>query len=347
MGNEPYSAIRTNFAVNTGTYKVRIDRRISKPEDWHEELDTIRAAGQGDVLELYINTQGGYDTTMKAILAAILETEATTIGIIEGDCSSAGGPIFLACDQHKVYPLSNLMIHTGSGGYSGSIDNISQYSEHAKKDNRNIIEGCYEGFITQEEMEDVMLGKDIWLCADEIVDRLNQRQQYFLDKEPKLSLEEHVELLQQDLVEYAKENNVVHEDLVKKICEALGVPPTPSEVQNITETSPFSTKTVKVKVPLPLEPQVSEDTVAMLQEEFKNDVYHLTVFADGRLDDHSDEPLFTSFVKVCAEKEMGLDDLKGYAELLGVPFAYNISLKTLAVKVDKKLEEVVDSLNVK
>lgn len=116
------------------------------------------------------------------------------------------------------------------------------------------------------------------------------------------------------------------------------------EDEVLTNDSASEIESVGVK----LEPATRvEVTVDRLQEEFKNDVYHLTVFADGRLDDHSDEPMFTSFVKVCTEKEMGLDDLKGYAELLGVPFTYNISLKTLSVKVDKKLEEVVDSLNVK
>ena len=45
------------------------------------------------------------------------------------------------------------------------------------------------------------------------------------------------------------------------------------------------------------------------------------------------------------KEEIGMADLKGYADLLGVSYAHNISETTLAKRLDEKVAEIVDSLN--
>ncbi len=324
MGTEPYMALRTSVTSKTNSYTVKFDRTIDSPHMWQEEIDTIRQAKSGDDVTVYVNTTGGSAYTLKEVIHAIESSEATFHGVLAGSAYSAGGPIFLACDTFEVGQLADMMCHTVQSGYEGSGNALHKFGEHLNTEARILIEKCYEGFLTQAEMEDILIGDDIWLQADEIVDRLNKRQQYFLDKEPKLSLEDHVEFLQQDLLEYAKESNVDHEDLVKGLLEVL------YPVKDRTN------KETKIITPDDLP-----------EEEFKEGAYHLTVLANGRLDDHSDEPMFTSFVKVCTEGEMDLLDLKAYAKLLDVSFAHNISLKVLAERVDRKIKEIVDSLNVK
>ena len=176
---EPYTALRTRVKViaEVKEYEIEIDRLISKPSEWQEELTVLRIADENDVVRIYLNTEGGYDTTMKAFLSAIADCKAHTVGIIVGDCSSAGGPIFLACDEQIVKPLGNLMIHTGSTGSSGTVSNLLQYAKHAELDNNDIVTQCYKDFLTEEEMDYVIKGDDLWMREEEICERLAKREE--------------------------------------------------------------------------------------------------------------------------------------------------------------------------
>jgi ATP-dependent protease ClpP protease subunit len=193
MITEPYTSLRTrcNVVAEIKEYEIEIDRRLSSPEHWHEELTTLRIAQEQDTVKVFLNTEGGYDTTMKAFLSAISDCKAHTIGVIVGDCSSAGGPIFLACDEQVVKPLGNLMVHTGSSGYSGQANNIEQYAKHTALDNRDIIERCYVDFITKEEMVDVIKGDDLWMREDEIRERLANRETVRYQREVDAAKEEY------------------------------------------------------------------------------------------------------------------------------------------------------------
>ena len=176
---EPYTALRTRVKViaEVKEYEIEIDRLISKPSEWQEELTVLRIADENDVVRIYLNTEGGYDTTMKAFLSAIADCKARTVGIIVGDCSSAGGPIFLACDEQIVKPLGNLMIHTGSAGSSGTVSNLLQYAKHAELDNNDIVAQCYKDFLTEEEMDYVIKGDELWMREEEICERLAKREE--------------------------------------------------------------------------------------------------------------------------------------------------------------------------
>ena len=89
-----------------------------------------------------------------------------------------------------------------------------------------------------------------------------------------------------------------------------------------------------------LDEVVSEPSGVM---HFEQGVYELKVYSDGKLDCCDDEPLFTSFVET--QDEFGVEDLKMYADLLGVKFPHNIGQNTLAQKLDDKVKEIIDNLN--
>lgn len=76
---------------------------------------------------------------------------------------------------------------------------------------------------------------------------------------------------------------------------------------------------------------------------FKDGIFELTVYANGTIYSHDEEPCFLSFVSI--QDELGLGDLKGCADLLSVKYPYNIGKDTLAKKLDKKIQEIVDELN--
>ena len=98
------------------------------------------------------------------------------IADITGDCYSAASILALSCDQCVVGRHANLLAHEVSYGVGGKgSDNLS-HVQHIKKISDKLIWDTYEGFLTDDEIESVLNGKELFLDSDEIVERLNNRQ---------------------------------------------------------------------------------------------------------------------------------------------------------------------------
>lgn len=189
MTTEPYMALRTSVTAKTNSYTVKLDRGVSEASEWQEELDTMRLAKEGDDVTLYINTWGGNADTMKEMLHIMENSEATFHGVLAGACYSAGGPIFLACDTVEVGRLAGMMCHTVQTGYSGSGNAVAKYGNYINEDARNILTSCYTGFLTQEEVEGLLSGDDLWLNATQIGERLELRAAFIEENEKEVTRE--------------------------------------------------------------------------------------------------------------------------------------------------------------
>jgi len=169
--------VRTQVEPLASRFIVRLDREISEAYYFQEELATIRAATANDIIHILINCEGGMIKTAKAFLSALAQTEAHVITEIEGEACSAATLIFLAGHEHLVSDDAEFMIHTSSYGYGGKESNVRQYVEHQAKATDRLLRKYYKHFLTEEEIDDVIKGRDLWMDADEIMERLEKRQQ--------------------------------------------------------------------------------------------------------------------------------------------------------------------------
>lgn len=174
--------IRTQMEPISVKYTIRLDRDVSDPEDFQEELATIRAANQADVVHILINSGGGYLSTAKAFLNTLAQTDAHIITEIEGEACSAATLIFLAGHEYRVSDDATFMAHTSSYGYGGKESNVRQYVEHQAKANDRLLRKYYKHFLSDKEIDEVIEGKDIWMDADEIMERLEKRQSAMEDE---------------------------------------------------------------------------------------------------------------------------------------------------------------------
>lgn len=179
MHVEPYTAIRTNCQPKSYTYTVKFDRDITSPEYWQEELDTLRMAKEGDDCVLYLSTLGGSAATMAEVLHIIKHSPAHFHCVLAGTAFSAGGPIMLACDTVEVGDYAELMIHTSQNSYFSSSQGLEHFSAMNARTARKILSTCYEGFLTPDEINQALDGKEFWFDSDEIKQRLTQRDEYF------------------------------------------------------------------------------------------------------------------------------------------------------------------------
>lgn len=169
--------------------QFRLDGPIETPEYYRELLSRLESLTENDCIELVIDSVGGDLDGCIAICDAIMSTPAEVTGILVNRAYSAGAFIALCCDNLEVRPYARMMLHSYSGGFAGKDHEIDLDYSFNKAYIRNFLSSCCFGFLSDQELEAMFNGKDWWFDAEQIVTRLEQRQE-ILEAEQEDSEEE-------------------------------------------------------------------------------------------------------------------------------------------------------------
>lgn len=137
-------------------------------------INVLKTAEQHDTVFIYLNTPGGDLYTAIQIISAIRQSQATVVTCIEGMVASAGTLIFLAGHKHVVNPNCTFMIHNYSGGAWGKGNEMALRVRHSEQYFKKLATDLYGKFLTEEEIHDVVNGKDFWMESEEVLERLNK-----------------------------------------------------------------------------------------------------------------------------------------------------------------------------
>lgn len=162
----------------THEYTMRIAREISEPDDFDDELNVLAMAGPEDFIKLLVVSPGGYLTTCNLLTKALAETQARTMGYIGSSCASAATAVILACDEWEIDEQSSFMIHTASLGVVGKAPEIEVELAHRLRLVRRWVESTYRGFLTEDEIENVIGGRDYYFEGEELAARLMAYSEY-------------------------------------------------------------------------------------------------------------------------------------------------------------------------
>ena len=157
---------------------VHIDEEIKAPSYYRHVIQGIADMSENDTVVFRINSPGGNADAMRSILTAIAATDAVTIAEIYGNCHSAASFIALSCDKVHVSPHASMMIHFVSYGSSGKAYDVMRHVKHNQTTFELLFRETYDGFLTDSEIEECLNGVEIWLDADEILERLIAREEY-------------------------------------------------------------------------------------------------------------------------------------------------------------------------
>ncbi len=152
-------------------YEIYISGDITEPENYIEQLALLRSAGANDVVKIYINSTGGILDTAIQFRKAIQESEAHIIASNESACASAATIIFLSADEFELAKHSFMMIHDYSSGTYGKGSDMHNQIIFQKLWFASLVKDVYNVFLTDEEIESVINGREIWLDSDEIAHR--------------------------------------------------------------------------------------------------------------------------------------------------------------------------------
>lgn len=171
------TAIRTLSKVVLTDYEVMFDRDIEAPNEFQEEFYAMRKAEKNENVTVRINSMGGACATISTFQNIIKNSEAHFHGVLEGYAFSAGSAMFLLCDSHEVSDLAEMMIHTSNQGLRTHSQGMEEFGKQTGRSARIMIESVYKDFLTQEEIEKILLGAEMWLDANQIRERLKIREE--------------------------------------------------------------------------------------------------------------------------------------------------------------------------
>lgn len=159
-------------------YTIRLHRDITEPDDFDEEFLLLASCTPTDTVTFDISTCGGQVDTAVLLMRAIQECPAFTKAKIGVECSSAGSAIALACDAWDIDEHSSFMVHTATFGAFGSAPALEAQVAHRLKMVRRFVKNTYTGFLTEEEVERVLDGKEFWCEGEELMQRLERHAEY-------------------------------------------------------------------------------------------------------------------------------------------------------------------------
>ena len=159
---------------------------LNSIEDIEDYVDFLREVGNTkaeDTIKVHINNYGGNVDVAMNIYDALRQSPADVVISVEGMCASAASMIMLAGTEWCVYPHSTVMIHAWSGFSYGKWNEIQASHDFEKRVLEKRFRDLYKKFMTDEEIELCLQGKDYYFDNEETIKRLESYQEDTLKKQ--------------------------------------------------------------------------------------------------------------------------------------------------------------------
>ena len=168
--------VATGNATVSNVYHFNLYGAIEECHYYADLLQVLRNSSANDTVHIHINSPGGRIGTAVQILNWMEQTDAKVVAHLEAECHSAATLIFLAADEWVVYDNALLLFHTYTCGMWGEGHKLESQLVATKQWVNTLSEKYYKNFLTPEELELMIGGKDYWLTSDDVVTRLESYQ---------------------------------------------------------------------------------------------------------------------------------------------------------------------------
>lgn len=147
---------------------------ILEPQYYTELFNTLRSAGETDLIYLHLNSSGGDFNTGLQIINNILASNARVVTILEARAYSMAAMIFLCGDELIVHDNCQLMFHIYSGIFAGKGNEQQAEIMAVGSWFEKVMTRLTSPFLTDAEIRSILKGVDVWMDSDEIRHRLQR-----------------------------------------------------------------------------------------------------------------------------------------------------------------------------
>ena len=158
-------------------YSVPIDGSFREPAFYRGVINMLMNASEHDTVAFMINSPGGSLSGLLSLLEGIKMTNANTVALVVGAASSAASMFALHCDEVYVGDNATFLCHNISYGTGGKGSDVLAHVQHTSSSASKLLRKTYKNFLSEIEITDMINGKEIYMEAEEIVERLQQREE--------------------------------------------------------------------------------------------------------------------------------------------------------------------------
>lgn len=204
--NDVLQVRENNNRKEVDFYLINIIDDIADYIDFLREVDSCR---NGDLITIHINCYGGNADVGMNIYDCLRQSPANVEVSIEGACCSCASMIMLAGNCWRVTPHAHVMIHSWSEGIYGKWNEIISKFNYDKCVFEKQFRELYKDFLTDEEIEDCLKGKDFYFDSNETVKRLNtyQKEDIEYDEAIKKITDKYSSLAEKEVNQYLKKSS--------------------------------------------------------------------------------------------------------------------------------------------
>ena len=155
-------------------YRLFIDAFGENSRGLHEMFNILWDASNNDKLELRIHSYGGSVHEGEQFYNLIKNKfNGRTTTILDSCAYSMGALIFLSGDKRVVMEHCDLMLHDFSTVQFGKAGEVESCFEHRRKSITRFFKKIVmdEKFLTDEEFNQMLTGKDFWMDVVELCER--------------------------------------------------------------------------------------------------------------------------------------------------------------------------------
>lgn len=194
---------------------VSITDDFDEPRYYDEVIALLASAGEDDTIIWNINSKGGFVNTLQMLLGWKAMCQAKQVHVLCGDASSCASAFFLSeADEYIVSEGATLFIHEFQVGNSGTNSNVVRRVEHTTKENERFVRETYKDFLDESkgEIDEVLRGVELYFNADEIRQRLQQREEMKAQQQQLQATQNAFDSIEQEAL-----NNLTDDELQEEI----------------------------------------------------------------------------------------------------------------------------------
>lgn len=154
------------------THRFYMSGKLDEVEKYTEWLNVIKNCNPNDVIILTINCYGGYVYTAVQLRNALELCPAYVVVEVEGACFSAATMFLNIAMEFTISPYATFMFHDYSGGVIGKGSEMYSQITHDREWSKELDKKMYKWILSNEEMEKISEGADLWFKAEEMIPRL-------------------------------------------------------------------------------------------------------------------------------------------------------------------------------
>ena len=183
MRSEPLGYTVKSQQLNN--FSVHITGDIRDAEYYTKIFELCLDAGENDIINFFIASNGGDLDGLNVLLEGIRLTDAHVCAILIGPAHSAASILALNCHDIVVTNSATMLTHNIRTGFGGKIADLEAFTNFSRKISNKLIKDTYEAFLNPTELQEVLHGKELWLDAEQIRERLQARMEFLMEeKEP-------------------------------------------------------------------------------------------------------------------------------------------------------------------